>query len=77
MQQKNAFDLVIANILAGPLKEMAGEIKTAANRGGHIILSGMLKDQVDDVLKFYCTAHCTIKQTVLRGDWVAVLLAMD
>lgn len=40
------FDVVIANILAGPLKEMAPDILPLVRPGGCLILSGFLKVQL-------------------------------
>ena len=50
---KGPFDLVIANILAGPLKEMSGELMSLMKPGGALILSGFLKIQLADLLKAY------------------------
>ena len=47
------FDIVIANILAGPLIELAESIATRVRCGGLLALSGILSEQVDDVLAAY------------------------
>ncbi|MEO8422059.1 MAG: 50S ribosomal protein L11 methyltransferase, partial [Hyphomicrobium sp.] len=36
------FDLIIANILAGPLRRLAGDIAKSVRRGGSVVLSGIL-----------------------------------
>ena len=47
------FDVVIANILAGPLAELAGAISARVAPNGLLALSGILDDQVDDVRDAY------------------------
>lgn len=48
-----SFDVVVANILAGPLIELAGGISSRVGRAGLLALSGILSAQVDDVLDAY------------------------
>lgn len=47
------FDLIFANILAGPLLGLASEIANAMTDGGTIILSGILDEQADTLIKAY------------------------
>jgi len=46
-------DLVLANILAGPLVELAPRFARATRPGGHIALSGLLAEQVKPVTAAY------------------------
>ncbi len=46
-------DLVLANILANPLKTLAPTLTRATRPGGAIALSGLLANQVDEVAAFY------------------------
>ncbi|NIV17147.1 MAG: 50S ribosomal protein L11 methyltransferase [Woeseiaceae bacterium] len=47
------FDAVVANILAGPLVELAESIAVRVNSGCSLALSGILSGQVDEVLAAY------------------------
>ena len=47
------FDVVVANILAGPIIELAGPIARRVKSGCLLALSGILSEQVDDVLTAY------------------------
>ncbi len=47
------FDVVVANILANPLIELAEPIAGRVNGGCLLALSGMLSEQVDQVLEAY------------------------
>jgi len=46
-------DVVLANILAGPLIELAERIACLVRPGGSLVLSGILDEQADDVEKAY------------------------
>ncbi len=47
------FDVVVANILAGPLVQFADSITLTLRRGGMLALSGVLCEQADDVMAAY------------------------
>jgi ribosomal protein L11 methyltransferase len=47
------FDLIVANILAGPLIELAPGFAAALAPGGTIVLAGLLHDQADAVAAAY------------------------
>ena len=46
-------DVVLANILAGPLTQLAGKLASLTRTGGSIALSGILAEQADDIIKTY------------------------
>ncbi|OON39256.1 ribosomal protein L11 methyltransferase [Izhakiella australiensis] len=46
-------DVVVANILAGPLRELAPLISVLPNAGGHLGLSGILASQAESVSEAY------------------------
>jgi len=50
---KTQYDIVVANILSGPLAELAPTLAQHCKTGGDIILSGILKEQADMVLDSY------------------------
>jgi ribosomal protein L11 methyltransferase len=50
-----AFDVAVANILAGPLIENAQRVCSALSGGGNIALSGILEEQAADVIGAYET----------------------
>ena len=47
------FDVVVANILAGPLVQFADSITSLLARGGMLALSGVLCEQADEVMQAY------------------------
>ncbi len=46
-------DVVLANILAGPLTQLAPKLASLTRTGGHIALSGILAEQADDIVRTY------------------------
>ncbi|WP_267382013.1 MULTISPECIES: 50S ribosomal protein L11 methyltransferase [unclassified Sphingomonas] len=69
------YDLVIANILAGPLVSMAPEIAAIAAPGAAIVLAGLLETQREPVAAAYAACGCTVEAVDRRGDWSVLRLA--
>jgi ribosomal protein L11 methyltransferase len=63
------FDLLIANILAGPLIALAPDFSAVVAPKGHILLAGLLASQADDVLNAYAERGLTLAGRIDRGDW--------
>lgn len=63
------YDLLIANILAGPLVELAGDFAEAVRPGGSLLLAGLLETQEPAVRAAYFTAGFRLAQRKVRGDW--------
>lgn len=68
------YDLVIANILAGPLVSMAPEIASIAAPAATIVLAGLLETQRDAVVVAYAACGCTLDTVDRRGDWSVLRL---
>ncbi len=64
-------DLVIANILAGPLIELAGVLAKHCAPGGRIVLSGLLGEQVGQVWRAYEPWFESMHRVVDR-EWVCL-----
>ncbi len=63
------YDLVVANILARPLIELAPRLAGHARRGAALALSGLLVSQAEEVLRAYATLF-DMSITAREGDWV-------
>jgi ribosomal protein L11 methyltransferase len=68
------YDLVVANILAGPLTELAPGVGTITQQGGTAILSGILNTQADGVIAAYEAAGFTLADHLKRKDWTTLVL---
>lgn len=64
------FPLVVANILAGPLVELAPTIAGHVAPGGRLALSGILEGQANAVLDAYREQGLTMDEPQLREGWV-------
>jgi len=62
-------DLVIANILANPLQELAAELAGYLRTGGVILLTGILEDQAGAVMASYAS-WIDFEPPQQRGEWV-------
>ena len=71
------FDLVFANILAGPLKRMAPKFAMHVAPGGHAILSGLLSAQSPSVEAIFRGHGFTRADRVRLGDWTSLLLRKE
>ncbi|KPK39249.1 MAG: ribosomal protein L11 methyltransferase [Gammaproteobacteria bacterium SG8_47] len=65
------FDVVIANILAQPLIDLAPQLLAALKHGGALVLSGILRQQVDSVCAAY-SADCELNIYAERENWVCL-----
>jgi len=67
------FDLIAANILAGPLIELAPDFARALAPGGTIILAGLLDTQADGVVAAYEKLGLTLADRG-SGEWPVLVL---
>ncbi|MBX3570206.1 MAG: 50S ribosomal protein L11 methyltransferase [Rhizobiaceae bacterium] len=68
------FDLIVANILARPLMQLAPSMRSHMARGGSLILSGILQRQRNAVIAAYVSAGFRHVATLHREGWVAIHL---
>lgn len=70
MPQQQA-DVVVANILAGPLVALAAQITTLVRGGGRLALSGILAEQAEEVRAAYAEAF-DLDPTAVKDGWVRI-----
>ncbi|NOI22405.1 50S ribosomal protein L11 methyltransferase [Vibrio mediterranei] len=64
-------DVVVANILAGPLRDLSGIIKGLVKEGGQLAMSGVLDTQAEDVANYY-RDEMTIDPIVELNEWCRI-----
>ena len=64
-------DVVVANILAGPLVSLAPQITSLVKPGGRLALSGILHEQADEVRAAY-VADFDLDPTSVQDGWVRI-----
>lgn len=68
------YDLILANILAGPLTFLAPQISAGLARGGALVLSGLLRWQENLVTSFYRPHGLVLRAIRRAGPWSALVL---
>ncbi len=74
IRHRAPFDLVIANILAGPLITLAPDIAAATAPGGHAILAGLIARQMAPVLAAYRAQGFRLAARGGSAEWPCLLL---
>ena len=68
------YDLVFANILKGPLIDLAPDMAAHMAAGGYAVLSGILHAQADDVIEVYARSGINLVHRAEIGDWTTLTL---
>lgn len=74
LKARGPYDLLIANILAGPLIEMAASVAGGIAPGGRLILAGLLDTQADAVAAAYRRHGMALATRIDRGDWPTLVM---
>ncbi|OLY43624.1 ribosomal protein L11 methyltransferase [Bartonella apis] len=74
IKKRSPFDIIVANILANPLIELAPQMVPALKKGGSIVLSGILEEQHDRVVKAFEAEGAKYIKTLHHEGWVAIHL---
>jgi ribosomal protein L11 methyltransferase len=67
------FDLVVANILAGPLQKMARQLAQNTAPSGSVILSGLLPHQKARIVSAYRQQGLLFEQALYQDGWMILL----
>jgi len=73
-KQRAPFDLIIANILAGPLVALAPQIAAASGAGTVLLLAGLLNRQKAEVVRAYIREGFRLKHSRLDNEWPCLTL---
>jgi ribosomal protein L11 methyltransferase len=74
LSARSPFDLIIANILAGPLIELAPDFAKALAPGGHVVLAGLLETQTGAVVQAYEALGLAVRDRG-AGQWPVLILS--
>lgn len=66
---RGPYDLIVANILAGPLIGLAPHFGKALVPGGHLLLAGLLETQEAQVRRACRAAGLRLAARLVNGDW--------
>jgi ribosomal protein L11 methyltransferase len=74
---KGPFDLIFANILKGPLIELAPAMADHSAQGGTVILSGLLVVQAEAILQAYAASGFALAAREDIGEWCTLVLGRN
>jgi ribosomal protein L11 methyltransferase len=69
------YDLILANILLGPLKRFATPLSRLVARRGRVVLSGLLPAHANAALAAYRAGGLALERRILIEGWVTLVLA--
>lgn len=75
--QGKTFDIITANILAGPLCQMAEDAERVLVPGGFIVLSGLLNRQAEDVINAYRSVGIRLINQIFVGEWSTLIMRKE
>ena len=70
-QAAGEYDLVVANILSNPLRVLAPAICAHVRPGGRLALSGILREQAEEIIAIYAQ-YLPMQVADVREDWVCL-----
>jgi len=71
---KAPFDLILANILLGPLTRLAVSLRRLAARGARIVLSGLLPAHANGVIAIYRAQGLALERRIVLDGWVTLVM---
>ncbi len=74
VRQDGPFKLIIANILAGPLIDMAPELAANLAKNSRVVLSGLLVEQEKEVLKAHKAHGLSLIKRIRHNGWSTLIL---
>jgi ribosomal protein L11 methyltransferase len=75
LEVRGPYDLLLANILAGPLIALATDFADHVEAGGHVVLAGLLAgEQEARVRRAFRRAGFRLAARLQRGDWAILWL---
>lgn len=74
LQDAAPFSLIIANILAGPLIDHAGELVRHLAADGRLVLAGLLTTQAPDVIAAHTEHGAKVSDRRDLGEWTTLIL---
>lgn len=71
---ERTWDVVIANLFSGLLTQVARPVSQSVAPGGHLILSGILREQEAEVMEAMTAQKLAVLKVSRKGKWISALL---
>jgi ribosomal protein L11 methyltransferase len=72
--RRGAFDVILANILLGPLTRMAPQLARRLAPGGAIVLSGLLPEQANAAIAAYRAQGLALEHRGVLENWATLVM---
>jgi len=72
--EEKDFDLILANIQKNILLEISEEIKKRIKKGGTLLLSGLLIQDEEDIIRHYENSGFKFLEKTQSGEWIAIAM---
>ena len=66
------FDVILANINKNVIIENLVLLSEQLNNGGQVLLSGLLKEDKDEILSIATELRLKLKKELIRNNWIAL-----
>ena len=73
VSRNGPYDVILANILAGPLRRMAADLTRNLAPRGKLILSGLLRSQARQIIGDYRARQMVLDQRLDQGEWCCLV----
>jgi ribosomal protein L11 methyltransferase len=73
-RERGPFDLILANILLGPLLRLAGPMRRFLAPGGQVVISGLLTSHAQAALTAYRAQGLMLQRRILLQEWTTLVL---
>ncbi|MGE5540358.1 MAG: 50S ribosomal protein L11 methyltransferase [Gemmatimonas sp.] len=74
VEARGPYDLILANILAAPLRRMMPQLARLLARGGRLVLSGLLDQQEGGVRAAARDHGLVLERRVVNGEWPTLVV---
>lgn len=73
VSRNGPYDIILANILAGPLRRMAADLTRNLAPRGKLVLSGLLRSQARQIIGDYRARQMVLDQRLDQGEWCCLV----
>ena len=73
VSRNGPYDIILANILAGPLRRMAADLTSNLAPRGKLVLSGLLRSQARQIVGDYRARQMVLDQRLDQGEWCCLV----
>jgi ribosomal protein L11 methyltransferase len=74
VQVRKSFPIIVANLTAETILELAGELAKRVSPKGYLVVSGILKPKATDVSSYFCANGFRLIDRKSEKEWITLLM---